>query len=414
MMIWRRLREDVRECPATIALGLLWVVVFVGMIVDQATRTGQLTAGQFVLGLHNGHRFGDLTLRELFDGEIWRSLTATFVHYGVLHIGMNLYALYQLGGLVESWYGSGPFVAIYVLTGAGGNLVSVLIRQALRSNPLIASGGGSTVVMGLVALCAVVGWRSRTRVGDQLRNQMVWVLLLTGGIGASLSAAGLPVIDNWGHTGGAAVGTLIGLANRPLLRGVGGLFAVGSGWLGATVIAASACALVADDRAEAVLGRQIADQARERWAKDEYLISQLDKLRSTYRAVVTPRALQRGAHVRVFKTTRPPAPSAKPAVAAQPPEASPSSVAPRLDPGTEFDSIALNAMLRLFDALGPDLDRIGGSDDQRQARKLLYQTLVEPPTFDEVREFDDHLSALIDQVRRDRDAARTRVRILGG
>ena len=87
---------------------------------------------------------------------------------------MNLFVMYQLGGLVESWYGPWQFLAVYVVIGCGGNLLSALVRHALGSDPRIASGGGSTVVLGLVALCAVVGWRSRTRIGDYLRSQMVW------------------------------------------------------------------------------------------------------------------------------------------------------------------------------------------------------------------------------------------------
>lgn len=411
MAIWRRLREDLRECPATMALGLLWVVVFACMIGEQRARTGRLALGPF--GLHNGHGFGDMTLKEVFDGEVWRALTATFVHYGVLHIGMNLFAFYQLGGLVESWYGPGPFLAIYVLTGGGGNLVSVAIRHALGSNPLIASGGGSTVVMGLVGLCAVVGWRARTSVGDQLRSQMVWVLLLTGGIGAGLSAAGLPIIDNWGHAGGALVGAVVGLANRPLLRGVGAIPARCAGWLSAALIAASACFLVVDDRAEAALGQQVAAQARERWAKDEYVMTQLEKLRSTYRAVATPRALRRGSYMIVFKPAPPALPATKPAPAAASPTITTPPPTARADPGTEFDATVLNALLRLLDAIGPELDRVGGSTDLRQARQLLLQTLIESPTFDEVREFDDRISALGDQVRRDRDSARSRFQIRG-
>src|SRR5438874_2108913 len=116
MALLRRLSEDFRDYPATMALGTLWVVVFIAMLVDQGTRSDRLSPSGLIIGLHNGHRFGDLTLRELYAGEVWRAVTATFVHYGVLHIGMNLYALYVLGCLVESWYGTGPFVAIYVLT----------------------------------------------------------------------------------------------------------------------------------------------------------------------------------------------------------------------------------------------------------------------------------------------------------
>src|SRR4051794_35145285 len=155
----REILDDARDFPATMALGAVWVVVFVTMVVGRLT-TGPLPSLQdFLLGNVGGaHSYGDMTLNEIFRGEVWRVVTCTFVHYNVLHVGMNLYGLYHLGCLVESWYGSAQFLAIYLVIGGGGNVVSALIRHARGLEPRMHSGGGSTVVLGLVALCAVVGW----------------------------------------------------------------------------------------------------------------------------------------------------------------------------------------------------------------------------------------------------------------
>src|SRR3954452_32552 len=68
MAFLRKLRDEYREFPATMVLGTLWVVVFVVMVVDQARNRGGLTAFQLVLGPFDGHRFGDLTIRELYRG----------------------------------------------------------------------------------------------------------------------------------------------------------------------------------------------------------------------------------------------------------------------------------------------------------------------------------------------------------
>ena len=61
--------------------------------------------------------------------------TATFVHYNLLHIGLNVIGLYALGRIVESWYGTGPLLTIYVLIAALGNTIAVLApgRSACRS-----------------------------------------------------------------------------------------------------------------------------------------------------------------------------------------------------------------------------------------------------------------------------------------
>ncbi len=75
----RQLREDARDFPATMILGALWVVVFLAMLASQWSLTRRMSTGEFLLGLRVGHRFGDMTLQELFAGEIWRTVTATFV-----------------------------------------------------------------------------------------------------------------------------------------------------------------------------------------------------------------------------------------------------------------------------------------------------------------------------------------------
>ncbi len=79
---------------------------------------------------------------------------------------------------------------------------------------LIPSGGGSTVLLGLLGLGAVVGWRSGTRIGSFLRDQMVAILGFTAVLGIVL----FHLIDNYGHAGGAIVGAAFGFAHRPLLR----------------------------------------------------------------------------------------------------------------------------------------------------------------------------------------------------
>src|SRR5262249_48083203 len=54
----------------------------------------------------------------------WRLVTAMFLHGGLLHIGMNMMALFQLGPIVEETYGSGRFLFLYTFTGAFGFLCS--------------------------------------------------------------------------------------------------------------------------------------------------------------------------------------------------------------------------------------------------------------------------------------------------
>jgi rhomboid protease GluP len=246
-MTLRKLAGEVKEFPATTIFCVLWIVVFVAMVATQLAAGDYPSLSKWLLlGIGDGHRFGDLALQDLAHGEYWRLITSTFIHFSVLHLVLNVIAMYQLGTMVESWYGTPQSIFIYALTGGGGNLVSVLIRQGIGSNPRIHSGGGSVVIMGLVGLCAVVGLRSRTALGVSMGRLMVFFMFTTAVLGFLLPQ----FIDNWGHAGGAVVGTVVGFAHRGLLRAVHKPSAWGRGVVAGTLIAACVVAQVVADRRE--------------------------------------------------------------------------------------------------------------------------------------------------------------------
>ncbi|HEY2156258.1 MAG TPA: rhomboid family intramembrane serine protease [Isosphaeraceae bacterium] len=234
------LREDVRECPATYGLAAAWVAVYLAML---AVQGGFGTGGGFMefgaVAPSITELFGDLTWRDFARGEYWRVLTASFIHFGAAHLVMNLIGMIQLGRLMEPWYGGRQFLAICLGLGAAGNLLGVLMRHGvalgrawLQSHGLarvlpaalaggapaaaqeIHAGGGSTVLLGLIGLGMVVAWRSRTRVGAFLRDQMVAVLVIT----AILGVAWMTRIDNYGHAGGALAGAALGFLHPRLVR----------------------------------------------------------------------------------------------------------------------------------------------------------------------------------------------------
>ena len=477
----RQFREDARDYPATMAMGSLWIAVWAAMLVNQTLWGAGLSWNSFCLGTQNGLGFGAMTLRDLDAGDVWRLLTSTFVHFGIFHISLNLFALYQLGCLVESWYGPGPFLAIYVLTGAGGNLISAIIRHMLGSDPRIISAGGSTVVMGLVALCAVVGWFERSRIGNHLRNQMLLFIFITFAIGFGSWAAGVHKIDNWGHAGGSVMGAILGFGNPALARLGQGMRSRVTAWASVLVIASAGAAQVSDGRAAvsrvAEQGRMMEESQRKlfqerqraiiRIQEDEQVLRRLDEIRKVYKIAAIPRVIMRGALVRELpprpQRATPPAdalkPSPKPETkpdpsrsAAAPPvigpplsetsdakpaTAEPSSeisivkkaappapipsVAPpaspaqsrmnpfMIDPEQELRLVILNSSLRLLTSLATMLDSGENSLEFRRAQFLLARTMSDFPTIEEVREFDDHLFSMIENVKKDREAARQQI-----
>lgn len=239
--------REIREFPATAIFSASWIIVFGVMLVDRLGDAPRPTLWRVLaLGMGEAHRYGDLTLRDLANGEYWRLATCNFVHYSVLHIGLNLFAFYLLGTLLESWYGSWRLVAIYGATGIGGNLLSALVRSWIGGNPVLHSGGGSVVIMGLIGLCATAGWRSRTSGDRELTWQMLKALGITGALGIMFPR----YIDNWGHAGGAVLGLPIGLAHPRLLAGRGRPATWGLGALTALLLIGCGLAQIAADRRE--------------------------------------------------------------------------------------------------------------------------------------------------------------------
>ncbi|OJW17740.1 MAG: hypothetical protein BGO49_26425 [Planctomycetales bacterium 71-10] len=244
----RVIAKEFRDFPATVLFSASWLLVFAAMVALRLRDTPSATAWQILLtGMGDGRRFGDLTLNDLAAGEYWRLITCNFVHYSVIHIGMNLFAFYLLGTLLESWYGPWALVSIYGITGVGGNILSVIARTAIGASPTVHSGGGSVVIMGLIGLCATAGWRSRAEGDRELTWQMLKALAITGALGLAFPR----YIDNWGHAGGAIAGLPIGLFHRRLFAGRGGprAWAFGAAWL--LVLAAGVAAQARSDRREA-------------------------------------------------------------------------------------------------------------------------------------------------------------------
>jgi rhomboid protease GluP len=160
--------------------------------------------GLAMIGL--GSDYGPLTT----SGEWWRALTSMFLHFGVLHVALNMWALSGTGQLVERLYGSGYFLLLYLLAGLCGSIASV------AWNPGVNSAGASGAIFGVFgALLAFVvnkkGGVPASIVQEHRASTLVFIgyNLLNG-----FAHAG---IDNAAHMGGLIGGFLIGwLLVRPV------------------------------------------------------------------------------------------------------------------------------------------------------------------------------------------------------
>jgi rhomboid protease GluP len=142
------------------------------------------------------------------QGEYWRLITPMFLHFGLLHLLFNAWALFSLGREVESLYGSARFTAIYFLAGLFGNLAFYLFGPA---NEL--SAGASGAIFGLVGADIAFFLRNRRLLGNLGRRQLGNLLFL---VVINLAILGrMPGINNIAHMGGLVSGFLLGFGLSP-------------------------------------------------------------------------------------------------------------------------------------------------------------------------------------------------------
>ncbi|MEV4705390.1 rhomboid family intramembrane serine protease [Actinoplanes sp. NPDC049316] len=125
------------------------------------------------------------------NGEWYRLVTAMFLHYGVLHLLMNMYALWILGRELERVLGPLRYVSLYVLAGLGGNVAAYVF-----SAPNQMTAGASTAVFGLMAAMFVLLRRLNLSVAPILPVIVINVVFTFAVTGISVA----------GHLGGLVTG----------------------------------------------------------------------------------------------------------------------------------------------------------------------------------------------------------------
>jgi membrane associated rhomboid family serine protease len=130
-------------------------------------------------------------------GDWYRLVTSAFVHYGLIHLLFNMYALYVLGPPLEQHLGRLRFAALYGLSALGG---SVLVY--LFSAPTAPTAGASGAIFGLFGATAVAYRR--------FNLDMRWLIgLIVVNLVITFT---IPNISWQGHLGGLITGALVALA----------------------------------------------------------------------------------------------------------------------------------------------------------------------------------------------------------
>ena len=133
-------------------------------------------------------------------GQYYRFITAVFLHGGIIHLALNMYALKMIGDLIEDYFGTKKFLAIYLISGVASTIASYMFSPYL-------SIGASGAIFGLFGSALILGYKKKNTIGPQFFKSIVSVIIVNVVIGLSASN-----IDNFGHFGGLIAGTLVGAA----------------------------------------------------------------------------------------------------------------------------------------------------------------------------------------------------------
>ncbi|GAA3635226.1 rhomboid family intramembrane serine protease [Lactobacillus hamsteri] len=133
-------------------------------------------------------------------GQWWRLFTAQFLHIGILHLVSNAIIIYYMGMYMEPLLGHIRFLVIYLLSGVGGNLLSLAL-----GNDFTISAGASTALFGLFGAMTAVGLHNRHNPVIAFLGRQAFALAI---INLALDIF-MPGIDIQGHIGGLISGFLL-------------------------------------------------------------------------------------------------------------------------------------------------------------------------------------------------------------
>ncbi|HYF32443.1 MAG TPA: rhomboid family intramembrane serine protease [Chitinophagaceae bacterium] len=134
------------------------------------------------------------------SGEWWRLITSTFIHIGVLHLAMNMYALYSLGLYLEPVMGRWKFLAAYLATGVLASTTS-LWWSGER-----VSAGASGAIFGIAGVWLAL--LLTNYVGRKVRQAMLQSMMIYVAFNLIYGLKGN--IDNSAHIGGLVSGLVFG------------------------------------------------------------------------------------------------------------------------------------------------------------------------------------------------------------
>jgi membrane associated rhomboid family serine protease len=182
-----------------------WIFSHGALLVNGITAGGNVQPLPAHFGVSGVHLSG------VAHGEWWRLLTAAFLHYGPLHLAINMYSLYFAGTLLEQLIGRWRFALLYLASGIAGS------AGAIIWSPNSVTLGASGAIFGILGGLFVLERRGNISTGGQIAGLIVLNLIFTFALSSFISVGG----HVGGLIGGVVVMMLLVQVRRSALASVG-------------------------------------------------------------------------------------------------------------------------------------------------------------------------------------------------
>jgi membrane associated rhomboid family serine protease len=177
------------------------VAINVAVYVAELVTGGGVNGTGSTIYLH-GVLFGPL----LDQGEWWRLLTAAFLHYGPVHLIMNMIGLYWFGSLLEERIGAARYLLLYLVSGLAGSAGALLWSNGFLTPTVGASGA----IFGILGAGLVLEQQRDYVFGGSALGVILINFVLTFSISS---------ISKGGHIGGLVGGIVCALGLTRFGRG---------------------------------------------------------------------------------------------------------------------------------------------------------------------------------------------------
>ena len=176
----------------TIAIAAANVLIFLGL-----SFMGMTEDSAFMM------EHGAMYVPCLMNGERYYTLiTSMFLHFGFQHLMSNMISLGVMGWQLESAIGRIRYLLIYLLSGIGGNLLS--LAADIHGGEHAVSAGASGAIFGIIGALLYIAIRNYGRVGSVSGRGIVFMIVITFYYGYSNTG-----VDNYAHIGGLISGFLL-------------------------------------------------------------------------------------------------------------------------------------------------------------------------------------------------------------